>query len=102
MTSAGQSGLGHDTIHAKITTGRYDMSILREIARTEEAALKELVSMYKVMSAVFRRASCSELIQCSGAPSSVRERAESGEGRGCNVPCRRKAASDSFGWRVLK
>ncbi|CAM9571726.1 unnamed protein product [Discosporangium mesarthrocarpum] len=33
---------------SKMLTGKYDMSVLREIARVEEAALEELVEMYKV------------------------------------------------------
>lgn len=36
------------TAKNKVSTGKYDMFVLRELARTEEAALKELVDMYKV------------------------------------------------------
>eukprot|EP00953_Heterococcus_sp_UTEX-ZZ885_P040549 20717-Heterococcus_DN1.PRE.2 len=32
----------------KMLTGKYDMSVLREIARVEEAALEELVELYEV------------------------------------------------------
>jgi hypothetical protein len=38
----------HQRSDSKVLTGKYDMGILREIARIEEACLEELVDMFQV------------------------------------------------------
>lgn len=43
-----QSKASRQRAKAKVSTGKYDMFVLRELGRTEEAALQELIDMYQV------------------------------------------------------